>query len=68
MKVTVLFPLMAVVVVAAQDPPYEIEPASVELKVKLGVGLFDGVGTGVTTAKTGAVKSIVKDGTARARD
>ena len=62
-NVTVLFPLIAEAVADEQEPPYVIEPASVELNVNDGVVSWPGVGTGVTTASTGATVSIVKDGT-----
>jgi hypothetical protein len=61
--VTVVLPDVADVVAEEHEPPYVIVPASVELKVKLGVVSFVGVGTGVTTARTGAVVSITNVGT-----
>lgn len=43
-------------------------PASVVLKVKLGVVSLSGVGTGVMTARIGASVSIVKDGINKTAD
>ena len=63
LNVTVLFPLVAETSAAEHEPPYVIVPAFVELNVKLGVVSWPGVGTGVTTASTGADVSIVKEGT-----
>jgi hypothetical protein len=62
-SVTVLLPLVAEPVADEQEPPYVIEPASVDENVKLGVVSWPGVGTGVTTARTGAVVSITNVGT-----
>ena len=62
-NVTVLLPLVADVVADEHEPPYVIVPTSVEENVNDGVVSFPGVGTGVTTARTGATVSIVKDGT-----
>ena len=61
-NVIVLLPLVADAVADGQEPPYVIVPASVVLKVRLGVVSFVGVETGVTTASVGAVVSITKDG------
>ena len=63
LNATVVLPAIADVVVAEQEPPYVIVPASVELNVNDGVVFFVGVGTGVTTASVGAVVSITKVGT-----
>jgi hypothetical protein len=60
--VTVLLPLNADVVVAEQEPPYVIVPASVVLNVNGGVVFFVGVGTAVTTASVGAVVSMTNVG------
>ena len=62
-NVTVVLPAIADVVVAEQEPPYVIVPASVELNVNDGVVFLVGVGTGVTTASVGAVVSITNVGT-----
>ena len=68
LNVNVLFPDVADVVALLHEPPYVIVPASVELNVKLGVVSFVGFGTGVTTARIGAIVSIVKDGTCRTEE
>ena len=65
LNVTVAFPKIADVAADAQEPPYVIVPASVEWNVKLGVVSWPGVGTGVTTASTGAVVSMTKVGTCK---
>ena len=67
-NVTVLLLDVEVAVADEQEPPYVMEPASVELKVNAGVVLWPGVGTGVTTASVGAVVSIVNDGTLNAEE
>ena len=63
---TAVLPAIADVVVAEQEPPYVIVPASVEEKVNDGVVFLVGVGTGVTVARTGAVVSMTNVGTLRA--
>ena len=63
-----MLPAIADVVVAEQEPPYVIVPASVELNVNDGVVFFVGVGTGVTTASVGAVVSMTKVGTVKTEE
>ena len=62
-KATVLSAAVAEAVAEEQEPPYVMVPASVELNVNDGVVSWPGVGTGVTTARTGAVVSITNVGT-----
>jgi hypothetical protein len=59
LKVIVLLPEDADVVVDVQEPPYEIVPASLEEKVYKGVVLEVGLLTGVTSERVGAIVSTV---------
>ena len=60
-RVIILFPLVAEVVLEEQEPPYVIVPASSEENVSSGVVSLVGVVTAVTSAITGAMVSITNE-------